>query len=423
MSGRFDVDRQVTSWLQGERPEAAPDGLFDAILAELDRTPRRPGWRIADRWTWRHGAALHSVARVALLVALFGALLLTAVWLALFVGSRRPAPPFGLTRAGLIAFDTAEGIVVQAADGRDRHLLVAAVGQSISPTFSRDGLRLAYWHRSDGAGPWSLVVVDADGSDPVVVADGVRLREREDSLGQPSNIAWSPDSRRIAFAADVGPGHSVFVATFGQLAPVRITDPDLKAFDPAWRPDGSLIAFQSEADETVHVVAPDGSGERRLAALQHTFLWPDWSPDGRSLATMAFVPDASSADTGQTEIFTISSDGQAITNVSRDPADDYSPAWSPDGSRLAWDRVPSDASVRAYLVVAQASGPNVTEIRIDADLAPPTWSPDGTRIYSYVMGADAAFHEIVVVDPNGVAPVVRLPAEGNTGNGNWQRLP
>lgn len=32
-------------------------------------------------------------------------------------------------------------------------------------------------------------------------------------------------------------------------------------------------------------------------------------------------------------------------------------------------------------------------------------------------------HEIVVLDPSGVAPIVRLPAEGNVGNGNWQRLP
>jgi hypothetical protein len=31
--------------------------------------------------------------------------------------------------------------------------------------------------------------------------------------------------------------------------------------------------------------------------------------------------------------------------------------------------------------------------------------------------------QLVVIDPEGVEPLVRLPAEGNTGNGNWQRLP
>jgi hypothetical protein len=34
-----------------------------------------------------------------------------------------------------------------------------------------------------------------------------------------------------------------------------------------------------------------------------------------------------------------------------------------------------------------------------------------------------AFHQILVLDPEGVAPPVRIEAEGNVGNGSWQRLP
>ena len=266
-------------------------------------------------------------------------------------------------------------------------------------------------------------MVEPDGTSPSVLAEGITLREREEGLAQPSNIAWSPDSRRIAYAADVGDEHSIFVAMLGRTGAAQITDPTLQAMDPAWKPDGSVIAFQSEQTETLHVVAPDGSHERELASLSHTFLWPDWAPDGSSIATMAFVEDPSDSSKGQTDIFIISADGATVTNISRDPADEYSPTWSPDGSRIAWDRVPSDGSARAYLVVARPSGPTVVEIRIPADLAPPTWSPDGTRIFSYVMGSDDAFHELIVIDPEGLAPIVRLPAEGNIGNGNWQRKP
>jgi Tol biopolymer transport system component len=346
-----------------------------------------------------------------------------AAWVVALVGSARPAPPFGLTRAGLIAFDTADGIVVDTADGTARKVIVEPDGQSISPTWSRNGLHLAYWHRPGTSGAWSLIVVDPNGTGSSVVAESVILRHREADLAQPSNIAWSPDSRRIAYAADVGDDTSIFVATLGRPGGVRITDPSLKAIDPAWRPDGSLIAFQSAQTETLHVVAPDGSGEHQLAALPHTFLWPDWAPDGSSIATTAFVEDPDDSTKGQIDIFTISANGAVVTNISRDPADEFSPTWSPDGSRLAWDRVPSDGSARAYLVVARPNWPNVVEIRIPADLAPPTWSPDGTRIFSYVMDSDGAFHEIVVIDPDGVAPIVRLPAKGNIGNGNWQRLP
>jgi hypothetical protein len=51
------------------------------------------------------------------------------------------------------------------------------------------------------------------------------------------------------------------------------------------------------------------------------------------------------------------------------------------------------------------------------------WTLDGTRICSYVQGSDGKFHDVVLIDPDGVIPVARLPAEGNTGNGDWQCLP
>jgi Tol biopolymer transport system component len=350
------------------------------------------------------------------------ALILAAAWLVALVGSARPAPPFGLTRAGFIAFDAADGIVVGRANGGDRHVIVKPDGQSISPTWSRDGLRLAYWHRAGAFGSWSLIVVNPDGSGSSLVADDVRLKEREATLNQPSNIAWSPDSRHLAYAADVGEdGQAIFVAALGKADPAQITDPSLKAFDPAWSPDGSVIAFQSEKTETLHVVAPDGSGEHQLASLPHTFLWPEWSPDGKTILTSAGVPDGT--EDGQSDIFSVSADGTVIKNISRDPSVEMSPSWSPDGSRMAWARVPPDGSGRGFVVIARVDGPNVVEIRIDADLAPPTWSPDGTRVFSYVQGSDAKFHELVVIDPDGIAPLVRLPADGNIGNGNWQRLP
>lgn len=423
MTARFDVDRSVSTWLSRERPPTAPAGLLEAVIDEVAVTPRRRGWQIADRWAWRYSAQARLGVRALGIVAILLALVLLIVWVLTVVGSPHPAPPFGPAKPGYIAFDAAEGIVVGRADGTDRHVIVKPGGQSISPTWSRDGLLLAYWHRAITTGPWSLVVVSPDGSAASVLATGVTLKEREESLHQPSNITWSPDGQRLAFAADIGEAHSIFVASLGRDRAAQITDPGLNAIDPAWSPDGRQIAFQSEATETLHVVSPDGGNEHRLGTLQHTFLWPDWSPDGSTIATMAFVPDPSDPTRGQTDVFTVSANGAVVTNVSRDPADDYSPSWSPDGVRLAWARVPADGSARAYLVVAQAFGPKVVEIRVDADLAPPVWSPDGSRLFSYVQGSDQQFHQVIVIDPEGAAPVIRLPADGNIGNGNWQRLP
>jgi Tol biopolymer transport system component len=418
MTARHDVERQVTAWLETERPTTAPDGLLEAIQREVASTHRRRSWLIGDRWIWRYGAGLRTAARGLALAAVLAALILLLPLIVGLIGSARPAPPFGLTRSGLIAVDTADGIVVARADGTDRKVLVpSSGGQAVSPTWSRDGLHLAFWERPDRDGPWSLVVVDPDGTGRQVLAEHITLRGREEGLAQPSNISWSPDSGRVAFAADVeGGGTAIHVARLGESNPTRITDPALLGIDPAWSPNGDVIAFQSAATGTLRAVTPDGTNEHRLSSLSGTFLWPDWSPDGSRLATAAFTES-------QSDIFVVSRDGTGVTNVSRNAAQEYSPSWSPDASRLAWARVPIGGTDRGWVVVTNPDGPNLTEIRINADLAPPVWAPDGTRIYSYVQATDGTFKELVVLDPSGVEPIVRLPAEGNVGNGNWQRRP
>ena len=416
MTMRNEFDRTLTAWLNAERPAVAPDRLIDEVLYEVARTGRRPGWLVLDRWTWTAMATrLWSVSRATALVVVVMLLIAALIALVVLAGGPRPAPPFGLTRAGYIAFDTPEGVVLAHGDGSDRHLLVPAEGQTVSPTWSRDGLNLSFWHRPEPSAPWDLVVVDAAGENRRVLAEEVTLRDREAALNQPSNLSWSPDGRAIAFAADVGTSSAIFVADLETRSTRQIVDEDLRAVDPAWAPDGSVIAFQSEAGMSLHVVAPDGSGVRQLGWLTGTFLWPEWSPDGSAIAVAADVG-------GNADIFTISANGSVVTNISNNPAPDMSPSWSPDGSRLAWGRAMGQGT-RAWVVVANADGSGQVQLEDPADLAPPTWSPDGTRLFSYVVGDDNEFQSLLVLDPAGVAPALMVPAEGNLGNGNWQRLP
>jgi Tol biopolymer transport system component len=417
MTTRSDFDRTLVDWLTELRPTAAPPGLLDETLERVAITERRKRWLIPDAWTWSARARrLTSGGRLLVTAAALLLLLLAILAVTLLVGARRPAPPFGIANPGYITVDAADGIVVSRIDGSERRVLLPHDGQAVSPIWSRDGLHLAFWHRTATDRPWSLVVVDEHGGHRSVLAADVTLREREEALNQPSNLSWSPDSRRIAFAADTPDGTAIHVADREAARSTGITDPALGGIDPAWSPDGSTIAFVSTATGTLHGVAPDGSDVRELADVRDVVLWPDWSGDGDLLAVSA-------VHEGQLDIFTIAADGSAVTNISHDPSDEYSPSWSPDGTRLAWARAPADGSARAWIVVTDREGTRVVELRIAADLAPPVWSPDGTRLYSYVTNEAGEFHEILVLDPEGVAPAVRIPAEGNVGNGSWQRLP
>ena len=416
MTTRYPFDRQVASWLEAERPGAAPEHILEGVRAGVATTRRRPSWLVGDRWTWRHAAAVRTAVRAVAVGAVLASLIAILYVVAGILGSPRPAPPFGVTNPGRIAFDTADGIVLSNPDGSDRIVIAGGDGTNVSPTWSRDGLQLAFWHRAGETGPWSLVVVDAHGEGRAVLTDGVNLEARETIFNQPSNLSWSPDSRRVAFAADDPGGSSVFVATLGRVGAERLTDPDLEAIDVAWAPRGDVIAFQSQKTRTLHVVAVDGSGERRLSGIKNTTLWPDWSPDGSQLATTA-------GSTRNAEIFIVEADGSSFRNVSLDPSFELSPSWSPDGHHLAWARAPTDGSARAYVVVLDLDTGRAVEIRVAADLAAPVWAPDGKRVYSYGTAPDGAFNAVLVLDPAGIAPVVRLPAEGNIGSGNWQRLP
>jgi TolB protein len=101
-----------------------------------------------------------------------------------------------------------------------------------------------------------------------------------------------------------------------------------------------------------------------------------WSPDGRRLA---FVGTPADSINGSTEIYTIDSDGSNLVQITQNEVDDDSPAWSPDGSRLALrvDNVDASSPGGSNVVVTPVDGPGVTILGPGAN---PVWSPDGLQI-------------------------------------------
>ena len=342
------------------------------------------------------------VARPALLLALVGLLVIALVLVTLLAGGRRPAPPFGLARPGLITIDTADGIQLARLDGTERHVLVPADGQSLSPTWSRDRLHVAFWHRAANPGPWQLEVVDADGGDRQVVAGGVNLEERESTLNQPSSISWSPDSRRMAYAADVAGGSAIFVVDRDVYGPTRITDPALKAVDPAWSPDGAGSPSKAPRRSGSRWSIPMAAASDRFDELGETTLWPDWSPDGALLAVSVWVPPRSRRRTGRWR-----PTGRARGTCRAIPRPTCRPRGRPTG-RASHGRAHPPTEFRSRV---RGRGQPRRRARGDdpgpADLAPPTWSPDGTRLYRYVADEQTNFYEVVVLDPEGIAPPVK----------------
>jgi TolB protein len=189
---------------------------------------------------------------------------------------------------------------------------------------------------------------------------------------------------RIAFAAA---GEIYLVGEDGSdLVQLTHSAPGVYNFQPAISPDGLRVAFASAAsgDSGIKVVGVDGANLQTLTSNSSLpYSEPAWSPDGSTIAFVrGFDPTAEGVANHTScgfEIFTVNVDDGRETNLTRG-AGGTDPSWSPDGTRIAFasDR---DGSNGFDIYSMTADGCDVKQLTTDAgNEAEPAWSPDGKRI-------------------------------------------
>jgi Tol biopolymer transport system component len=349
------------------------------------------------------------VPRAVLYVALLGLLLVILTSAVLLAGASPSVPPAPIIQNGLIAFESAAGIQVANPDGSAQRVLIPGNGND-KPVWSPDGSHLAYEALGPGSN-WKLIVVNADGSQPVTVATGTT----GDSTSEPS-AAWSPDGKSLAYSATAAStgtcnvdlcNSRIFVAAADGSGSQQVGDPTLDARSPAWSPDGRTIAFGGgNASQPVHLYLMDAAGTnvRQLSDVSGTgyaFLRSSWSHDGTMVAGQA----GNAAQISAYDIWTIPVDGSAPTDVGSVPnVDSILPTWAPDRNALAW--------TNGQVVLMDVGAGPVT--------LPPTvmyvtvWSPDGTLLAA----TDGSTLKVIGLDGT-----VHASIPGATDKVSWQRQP
>jgi TolB protein len=134
------------------------------------------------------------------------------------------------------------------------------------------------------------------------------------------------------------------------------------------------IAYASDADGgqgnwDIYVMNPDGTGLTRLTSDPNVEARPAWSPDGTKIAF-----NRSKADGSDSEIYVMNADGSGVKNLTGG-AGGSKPAWSPDGKRIAFQR-------RSEVYVMNADGSDVRQLTHSGDGVAdyPAWSADGATV-------------------------------------------
>jgi Tol biopolymer transport system component len=160
----------------------------------------------------------------------------------------------------------------------------------------------------------------------------------------------------------------------------------LAATHTAAAAENGPIAFGSDdalwrLDEGVQQRLPNGEGAS----------WPAWSPDGSRIAFSSVRRDG---------IWVMNADGASLRRVTTSPTIDLQPTWSPDGRRLAFARTVPGYNTEVFVVGVDGKGLRRLTSNRGGD-GDPDWAPNGKRIaWSFSASRAGARSGIYTMNPD-----------------------
>jgi hypothetical protein len=199
------------------------------------------------------------------------------------------------------------------------------------------------------------------------------LDEQGNNLGPAANLTWATDNPQVATVSEDG----TVAGTGNGHARVTATSPGGKTSTADVFVIGEIVVASSRGGGTkFQLYSTDRSNLSQLAKLTPATDTasandPAFSPDG---SRVAFV----SQRDGNPEIYVMNADGTGVTRITNDPQGDGRPAFSADGQSLVFHSMRTAGKQQIWSVNLDGSG--LTQLTKDSINLSPTVSPDGQTI-------------------------------------------
>ena len=222
--------------------------------------------------------------------------------------------------------------------------------------------------------------------------------------------AEAPKRAKIVYTSNRHGNAEIYIMNADGSQQVRLTNHPGNDFDPTWSPTGEHIAFVSEREHEglhdIYLMDPDGGNIRRAFSVLDYRTAPTWAPDGKKIAyhTYSPVPDwavyFNTIDRGNAE---------RVAEVGKYP--NGFPAWSPDGTEIAFIGTMRGAPLadgaipieqRIWIMNLQTGEKEALPVKIrKGSLRYPAWSPDGKKLAFSWWKRDGNDRGIYIANRNG----------------------
>ena len=273
--------------------------------------------------------------------------------------------------------------IVETATG-EGHQLTASKKSSTNAAWSPDGKWIALL--SDRPGQLSGTP-DGKKQIYVIAADGGEARQLTKVETGVNILAWSPDSKKLAFSAE---------------------DPEPKALKDREEKYGEYEVVHADYNMS-HLWTLDMPTSETGAISEPMRLTKGaafsvgefaWSPDGARIAFSAQRdPDLISSETADIYVVTVSDD--KVKKIVNTPGPDRNPQWSPDGKQIAYETTAGSkyffyTNVKIGVVDADGGTPRVLTDAFDEDPGLIGWAPDGI----YFAAEQKTYAHLFRLNPN-----------------------